>query len=379
MALPTPPSISARTAARLRDGGAATVNELSRELELSRSSVENAVTLLSGLGLVVEGAVKNGRGAGRPARRHRFAESAGTVVGVDVGGASVRVVVADLAGTVLVQRDYRGIADAPGAARKLAAVVSDIRRTVDEAGGTVSAVRAVGVSLPAIVDGDGHVIASVIIPEWSGVEVGIHLERALNCPIAVDNGVRNAAVAEYHLGAAQLIDDFVYLSVGHRIALGLVLGGQARRGVHNIAGDIGRLAFRGFDAETGQIAWTSANSAEEVFGMAARGEDAARAEIAGFVEEVARGIAMVAMTVDPALVVIGGGLSRAHEQFIGPLREAVGRHIRLPVQIPVVEARLGADAGAYGALVHAFQRFSERIYGLAGLPVPRVRSLETGE
>lgn len=372
MALPAPPSIAARTAARLRDDGAATVTELSRELSLSRSSVENAVGVLSGLGLIVEGPVTNGAGAGRPARQHGFADTAGTVVGVDVGGASVRVVVADLAGRILAQRDYRGIADAPGAARKLAAVVSDIRRTVDAAACAVSTVRSIGVSLPGIVDRNGNVSASVVIPEWSGVEVGLHLERAFGCPIAVDNGVRNAAVAEHHLGAAQLIDDFVYLSVGHRIALGLMLGGEPRRGVHNVAGDIGRIAFRGFDPETGQIAWRSAGSAEEVFRTASSGDVSAQKELADFVEEVARGLAMVVMTVDPALIVIGGGLSHAHEQFIGPLRESVARHTRLAAQIPLVEARLGANAGAYGALVHAFQRYSEPIYGLAGLPVPRI-------
>lgn len=372
MVHPSALPITARAALHLRDAGAATVNEMSRVLELSRTSVENAVAHLVSLGLIVEGAAEGARGAGRPARIYRFVGSAGAVVGVDVGVASVRVVVADLVGTVVVQRTFEGIGKASDGAEKLKAVIADIRRTLSEGSVAASAVRAIGISLPGIVDDGGHVIASVIIPDWSGVDIGAQLRRAFGCPVVLDNGVRNAAMAEHHLGVAQLIDDFIYLSVGHRIAMGLVLGGQPRRGIHNVAGDIGRLAFRGLDSGTGQIAWRSARSAEEVFEHARDGDVEARAEIAEFVDEVAHGIAMVVMTVDPAMVVIGGGLSRAHEQFLGPLRAAVPEHIRLPIQVPIVEARLGADAGAYGALVHAFRRHADAVYGLEQMVVPQI-------
>lgn len=371
--------IATRAAALLRDNGPATVNDISRVLELSRTSVENAMGTLSEAGLVLDIPARSGRGAGRPARLYRFDASHGTTVGVDIGAASIRVVASDLSGTITAQRAFAGLDESQGASAKLAAVTSAIRSTLSERGIPVSAVRAIGVSLPGIVDDNGHVIASVVIPEWSGVDIGAQLRQAFSCPVALDNGVRNAAIAEHHLGAAQLVDDFVYLSVGHRIAMGLMLGGRPRRGTHNIAGDIGRLAFRGLDTETGQIAWKSAATAEEVFRMAREGDTTAETEIHSFVDEVAHGIAMVVMTIDPAMVVIGGGLSRAHDQFLVPLRSAVSRHIRLPIQIPIVEARLGVDAGAHGALIHAFRRFSGEVYRLENMPIPQIKPLELAE
>ncbi len=367
-----PPSISVRSAVHLRDIGAATVNDLAQTLALSRTSVENAVSSLVRRGLVVEAPATGGRGAGRPARHFQFHRSAGAVVGADIGVASIRVVIADLAGAVIAQRFFPGVDQQVGGAAKLSAVIADIRATLADAALPATRVRAIGVALPGIVDDAGHVVTSVIIPEWSGVDIGSQLHAAFGCPVAVDNGVRLAAVAEHHLGVAQLVDDVLYLSVGNRISMGLILGGRPRRGMHNVAGDIGRLAFRGLNAQTGQILWRTAATAQEVFEQAATGDAEAQDELDAFVDEVAHGIAMLIMTVDPAMVVIGGGLSAAHEQFLDPLRRAIPQHIRLPFEIPVVEARLGADAAAHGALVHAFRRHSGAVHGIDGMPVPLI-------
>lgn len=375
MVVPSQLSIVARAALHLRDIGPATVNELSRSLEISRTSVENAVSHLSESGIIIDAPVASGGGAGRPARRYFFNVAAGAIVGVDIGVASVRVVLADLAGRVVAQHTYPGVAAHSDGAAKLLAVIDDIRRSLNSASIPASRVRAIGVSLPGIVDDSGRVVMSVVIPEWSGIDLGSQLRQAFGCPVAVDNGVRLAAVAEHHLGVAQLVDDVIYLSVGNRIAMGLILGGRPRRGIHNAAGDIGRLAFRGLDTETGQISWHTAPTAAEVFELARTGEPAAQAELDGFVDELAHGIATLIMTVDPAMIVIGGGLSEAHEQLLDPLRAALPRHIGLPFQVPLIGARLGAEAAAHGALVHAFQRHASEVYGIDGMPVPPITPL----
>ncbi|MFD4959102.1 ROK family protein [Microbacterium sp. NPDC058389] len=368
-------SIAARAALQLRDGGAATVNELAVTLGLSRTSVENAVAALGEAGVIVEAPAVFARGAGRPARRYAFDADAGAVVGVDIGAASVRVAIADLAGRVLAHQTFPGVSEERDGASKLAAVIADLRRALSEADLPFSRVRAIGVALPGIVDDSGRVTASVVIPDWSGIDIGSHLRQAFGCQVAVDNGVRLAAVAEHHLGVAQLVDDVLYLSVGNRIAMGLILGGEPRRGIHNAAGDIGRLAFRGLDTETGQISWRDGRTAADVFRLARAGDAAAVAEIDAFVTELAHGIATLVLTVDPAMIVIGGGLSAAHGQLLDPLRERLQRFIGLPFQVPIAEARLGGEAAAHGALVHAFSRHSTSVYGIEGLPIPSVTPL----
>lgn len=366
---------TARVALHVRDGGPATVNEIAQMLDLSRTSVENAVTTLVDDGLIVAAPASPARGAGRPARRFSFDSTSGYVAGVDIGAASVRVAVSDLAGTVVRHESYTGVADARDGAEMLNAVVEHIRATLAAASIPVSRVRAIGVSLPGIVDDAGRVVASVVIPEWSGIDIGAKLKAAFGRPVAVDNGVRIAAMAEHHLGVAQLVDDVLYLSVGNRIAMGLILGGRPRRGIHNAAGDIGRLAFPGLVTHTGQLTWHSGETAEEVFTRAHAGDETASAELDRFIDQLGRGIATLVLTVDPAMVVIGGGLSAAHEQFLAPLRQSLATHIDLPFSVPLVEARLGAEAASHGALVFAFRRHAAAIYGLDGMSVPPITPL----
>ena len=81
------------------------------------------------------------------------------------------------------------------------------------------------------------------------------------------------------------------------------------------------------------------------------------------------------MAVDPAKVVIGGGLTKAHEDFLNPLRANVTKRLQLPLVLPIVEARLGDEAAAHGALVLAFQKKSLGIYGVEGMTVPHITPL----
>ena len=375
MSQQAPAPLPVRLALHLREHGPATVTQLAHALLVSRTSVETSLGALLDSGLVGDAPAEGAKGAGRPARRFAFQDAGGVVAGVDVGAHSIRVVLADLSGAVIAQTTAPGLdADADGATQ-LVQVVQVVTDAAHDAGIPLSRFRAVGVSLPGIVDDGGRVIASVVIPTWAGIDIVAHLRSAFGCPIVVDNGVRLAAVAEHHLGAARLVNEVLYLSVGNRIAAGLIFDGRARRGVHNVAGDIGRLAFRGLNARTGQIDWHSAESAEAVFRRAEEGDRSAQGELDAFVDELAHGIATLVMTVDPAIVVIGGGLSLARERLLSPLRDAVRRHIGLPIDVPIVGARLGADAAAHGALIFAFHRCIEDVYGIPQMSPPPVTPL----
>jgi len=373
--MPDAPSIAIRAAVRLRDAGPATITEIARTLDVSRTSAEKALAALEAQGVAVELITEMPSRAGRPARRYSFDAAGGTVVGVDIGAASVRVLVSDLAGRVIRQRTFPGITDLGDGAAQLTAVIECIRAALDGC----PEVRAAGISLPGIVDDEGRVIASVVIPEWSGVDVGTRLHRALGCPVAVDNGVRLAAVAEHHLGAGQYVDDLIYISVGRRIAMGLIVDGNPRRGVHHAAGDIGRLAFPELTDATGGLSWKSAVSGADVFARAAAGEPASQSELARFIEKLSRGIAVLAMTIDPAMVIIGGGLSEAHDDLIVPLRRALTDKVGLPFSLSLTEARLGAAAAVHGALVVAFDRLSAHSHSLSGMPVPPITPLSDHE
>ncbi|MFC9982954.1 ROK family protein [Microbacterium keratanolyticum] len=365
--------LSARTAVHLRDSGAATVTDLARALDLSRTSVESSVTQLVAAGIVEETLTPAGpRGAGRPARTYEFRADAGLIAGLDVGTHSVRLLLADLAGVVRSRHSFPGLDTTATGAEQIDVVIGHLRQALASEGLAPGSLRAIGISLPGIVDATGRVLTSVIVPGWGSIDLPAQFHAAFGCPLAIDNGVRLAALAEHHLGAARLVDDVLYVSVGTRVSAGAILGGQARRGAHNVAGDIGRLAVRQSDPTTGEIVWRSAETGEDVARLAMSGDEDARAEIEHLVDDLGRSLALLTMAIDPAIVVIGGGMSLAREAFREPLARAVSRHTGLPFELPIVSAALGADAAAYGAVVFAFGQCADSLYGGVTLPEPRV-------
>ncbi|MDO5082718.1 MAG: ROK family protein [Arachnia propionica] len=362
-------AIPVRVALRLRDAEPAGITTLAHDLGLSRTSIENALAQLSTHDLVV-GELGAPRGSGRPARQYRFRSDIGLVAGVDIGVHSIRVVVADLAGRTVATHGATGVDTAEDPSSQLDAVTACLHETLDRLAPTQ--LRALGVSLPGIVDPTGRLLASVIFPAWVGFDLAEKLGHDFGCPVVIDNGVRLATVAEHHLGAGRGFDDMLYLSVGTRVAAGLIIGGEPRRGAHDVAGDIGRTAFRGLDQRTGQIRWHSAASAKEVFALARQGDRSALAELERFIEELAHGLAGVAMAIDPAIVVVGGGMSLAKEELLDPLRRRLTEHIGPTVTLPVIASRLGEQAAVHGALVAAFRDCAAHIYSVGDLPPPTI-------
>lgn len=366
----------ARVAIALRDGGRATVARLAERTGLSRPTVASALPVLCERGLVgmVDEQTLGGRGAGRPARIFEFLADAGFLVGVDVGIHRIRVVVADLAGRVVGWHE-REVDPAFGGADRMEGVKAAIHDGLDAAGverARLSRLSGMAVAVSGMVGPDGRLIVSRNFPDWEGVDIAGRLRDEFGCPVSVENDMRLAALAEHRMGSARLMDDVAYFFAGHRISMGLIIDGRLRRGRHSAAGEIGEIVFSMQVDEAGQLRWETAESAEAVFRAAAGGDEAARAEIKRFVGGLATGMATVTMAIDPDVVVVGGGLSRAGEELLRPLREAVMAEIHVPVRPTIIQSELGAESVALGALALASGQAMERLYLAAGMPEPEI-------
>ncbi|MGP9536678.1 ROK family transcriptional regulator [Brachybacterium sp. AOP43-C2-M15] len=338
-----------------------TVGELAAATGLSRPTVDAVLLDLGQAGTVVQAPATASGVAGRPARRFAFDPSAGSVAALDIGARTVRCLVTDAGGGLLARSAVPSSDSDP---------LDALARAVRETGHSP---RAVGVAVPGILGTDGRAAQSLVAPALVGLDLAGGLSQRLDCPVEVENDIKLAALAEHHLGDEA--DSIVLLQLGRRVSLALVIGGRILQGAHRLAGELG--SQRGMrwtrSSERGRLTWSTGEEAKPLLDRAADGDAAAEREIEEFCAQIAPRLATVLLTVDPERVVVGGGLSRAGDTLLDPLRTALG-HLLVTGHAPeIVPARLTTDGALIGALGLAFAHGSARIHGIDGVPAPWTR------
>jgi len=378
-------------------------SELAQATGLSKPTVNDVVEFLLGAGFVTE-SVPGGDGdwrpsrPGRPARLLRFRSDLGFVLGIDIGANKTLALVADLDGQVLAaERRRTSVSDRASADAMLGKVRAVARAALDAAEVSPGDLKAVGVGTPGVVDPvSGRVTLAPQLSGWEGIRLGRRLGRSFPCPVFVDNEVHLSLLAERWRGAAQGIDDAFYVQIGVGIGGGILIGGDVYRGAGGAAGEVGYLPL--FDAEAPseglgpfehaaggtafarlgrQAAERSPGSAllefgrggpdaidaETVFAAAARGDEAAAGVLAELLDRLARGIAAAVVVLNPATVIVGGGLSRAGDQLLEPLERRIRELVPVPPRIAL--STLGDEAVALGAARLALQAVDVRLFDLA--------------
>lgn len=216
--------------------GQVTRSEIADELGLSAAGVSTVTRQLLEDGLLAE-VGKTDPGAGRPADLLGLPAGTASAVGVKVSADRLVGVVVDLSGEVL--DDFRGPFDAT-ADDPMAALADVLADQLADAG---DGLLGMGLGVPGVVDvGSGRVTAPTL--GWSSLEAGRTLSDRLGLPVLVDNDVNTLAVAERLYGHGRDISDFVTITLGQGIGLGIVVNGTIHRGVHGGAGEFGHTCVQ---------------------------------------------------------------------------------------------------------------------------------------
>lgn len=300
------------------------------------------------------------------------------LIGVDVGGTNLTGGLAAPDGVLRVKvrraTDRRG-----GMAAGLAAIEGLVTELLERAAGEGWAVDRIGVGFGGPVDhARGVVLRSHHVEGWEGMPLRDALQRRFARPVILDNDANAGTLGEWRFGAGRGVDDLLYVNVGTGIGGGVVAGGRLVRGAQNLAGEIGHttvvrggppctcgrrgcleacasgdaLARRGAEALGRPV------SGKEVFGLAAGGDPSARRVLDAVLEDLAQGLGTAVGLLNPAAVIVGGGLSEAPEAwFLEPLRRAVLRYClgEAARNLRVEAARLRYDAGVVGAVALALE------------------------
>ncbi|MFZ4108761.1 MAG: ROK family glucokinase [Candidatus Planktophila sp.] len=303
-------------------------------------------------------------------------------IGIDVGGTKVLGGVVDELGKVLATERQ----DTPrqgGSA--LTQTIADIARALM----AKDDIASVGVSAAGFVSSDRKtMLATPNIADWNGVNLDAELTQLIGLPVIIENDANAAAWGEAKFGAGQDQDHMMMLTVGTGIGGGIVVNGALYRGAFGTAAEFGHMrvvpeghlcgcgargCFEQYASGNALLrhAREAINASPEIArNLLSRGDgtvagltgkaitDAARegdpVALAAFNttgQWLGAGIATLSVILDPACVVIGGGVIDAGEILLKPTREALERTMPFAGKHPypeIIAAKLGNEAGLVG-------------------------------
>jgi predicted NBD/HSP70 family sugar kinase len=236
------------------------------------------------------------------------------------------------------------------------------------AGAGVAATQlwATGVGTTGLVDGSGKVMLSEALPEWTGVNLAAHVGGLTQGRILVENDCKLAALAESWCGVAKHATDLVFLLAGLRTGAGLIIDGKLHRGFGNAAGEIGALPAAGWIRAPEHLKEWPGDP--DVFTAAREGDKRASAALRRYVRDIAIGTSALVLTLDPQLVVLGGGFSRSADMWLEPLRRELDRWC---IRTPEIRVSTLGDTGvAVGAVRLALDHVEQVLNGQGELVSP---------
>jgi len=351
----------------LRDGGVQTLTELMSGTGLARRTTELAVERLAAHGLATEvSPSEEARAVGRPPRSFRFDAASGVVAGIAVDSRSVHVRAADLNGE-LIGEASRAIAREADRESRIRTIVQVLRVALRRAHADIDAVEAVTVATPGLVVESRRVTRCDVIADWADFDLASALEDKIGAPVRVENDTNSAAVAERWAGVAADCDDLAWVRVGRRTRAAIVLHGELVNGAHGAAGEIGWQPGVGWDqlAENPLSRLNSSNaeraaSARALLDAAESGAAEASAELETFVAALVPGLSLLALTVNPELIVLGGAGRHLNAQTLALIEESVAD--RSFGRLRIVASGIAEDAATIGAVRLSLDAAEARLF-----------------
>lgn len=219
-------------------------------------------------------------------------------------------------------------------------------------------ISAIGVGFGGPVDfASQQVVLSTHVGGWQGFDLPGWLRAEFGVPVRMDNDANAGALGEGLHGAGRGFRPLFYMTLSTGIGGGILLEDGVYRGADSYAGEIGHLNVRpdGPPCLCGSSGCLERMCCglwlERDYGRTAEELMRDPAFVERYVVDLARGLKAAIMLLNPARIVIGGGISKAGEALFGPLRAELRRQITSwsRARIDVVPAALGDDSVLWGA------------------------------
>lgn len=358
----------------IKTHGAIPRAEIARLTGLSPATVSGISAELIQENLVFEKETGDSSGGRRPIML-AINPHGGYVVGIKVMDDHALGALTDLESTPLGKQSYPLTDTSPlGVSQALIELVSELLHKSENPSPNL---MGVGIGLAGIVDSVQGVVRQSPFFGWNDVPLRELIQDRVNVPVYLDNDVNTLAFAEKWFGAGRGIDNFLVVTFGRGIGLGIVVNGQFHRGARGSAGELGHTvtqpggelcacgkrgclemyasepAMLRQSAEAFQQGRLSSlpKTPEEMVTLAANGEPAAQEIFAQSGRLLGQSIANLINIFNPERILINGEGVRAGNWLFDPMRAAIDEHTMpsLRQDVSILIEPLGDDAWARGA------------------------------
>ncbi len=334
----------------IRERGQISRTEVAALTGLSPATITAITAELIDEGLIFEKTSGDSRGGRRPILL-ALNPHGGYVVGLKLTEEHVFAALTDLEATVLAKLTRE--LENPRLDTVINAMVETVNELVEGAAIAHEKLLGVGVGLAGVVDASEGVLRHSPIFGWQNVPVAGLLRSHLHVPVYIDNDVNTLTLTEQLFGAGRGVEDFLVVTIGRGVGMGIVLNGQLYRGKHGGAGEIGHtvldpdgplcgcgnrgcletyvsdphlLRMAAEAAAQGALRGEVA-TVEDLLALARDGDHAAQAIYAQVGEKLGRTIANLINALNPTLIIISGEGMRAADFIVESLHATIDRHV----------------------------------------------------
>ena len=309
------------------------------------------------------------------------------IIGIDLGGTSVKLAILTTEGEIQEKWSIKtNILDE--GSHIVPDIIDSIKHRFETYGLTKEDFLGVGMGSPGVVDSEAGTVIGAYNLNWKTLQlVKDQFESALGLPFFIDNDANVAALGEQWVGAGNNNPNVVFMTLGTGVGGGVIAAGNLIRGVKGAGGELGHITVD-FDApfactcgkkgclETVASATGIVNltrryaeeyagdaklkqliddgeevTAKDVFDLAKEGDDLALIVYRHFSNYLGVACANIAAVLNPAYIVLGGGVSAAGEFLLDGVRNVFAENSfpQIKESTQIVLATRGNDAGVLGA------------------------------
>ncbi|HEM3599256.1 TPA: ROK family glucokinase [Streptococcus suis] len=309
------------------------------------------------------------------------------IIGIDLGGTSVKLAILTTEGEIQEKWSIKtNILD--DGSHIVPDIIDSIQHRFETHGLTKDDFLGVGMGSPGVVDSEAGTVIGAYNLNWKTLQlVKEQFEAALGLPFFIDNDANVAALGEQWVGAGNNNPNVVFMTLGTGVGGGVIAAGNLIRGVKGAGGELGHITVD-FDEpfactcgkkgclETVASATGIVNlsrryadqyagdaklkqmiddgqdvTAKDVFDLAKEGDDLALIVYRHFSEYLGVACANIAAVLNPAYIVLGGGVSAAGEFLLDGVRKVFAENSfpQIKESTQIVLATRGNDAGVLGA------------------------------